>query len=57
MKANAISSISEFYNSVTVEEVKSQTFEEELLKVNKIRYGLGLTYFFGVVILLTTLFL
>jgi hypothetical protein len=57
MKARAISNIYEFYNAVSVQEIKSQTFEEELLKINKIRYGLGVVYFLGVSFLLTTLFL
>ncbi len=57
MKTSVISNISEFYDLVTVEEIKSQSFEEELLKINKIRHGLGAAYFLGVILLLTTLFL
>ena len=56
MKAKAISNIYEFYNSVSVDEIKSQSFEEELLKVNKIRHALGVTYFLGVSSLLAALF-
>ena len=57
MKARVISNITDFYDVVTVEEIKTRSFEEEILRINKIRYGLGVGYFFGVVILLTTLFL
>ncbi|MBI1932648.1 MAG: hypothetical protein HYS24_08935 [Ignavibacteriales bacterium] len=57
MKARAISNVSEFYKVVNVEELKSQSLEESLLQVNKVKYNLGLVYFVALAVLLTTLFI
>ncbi|MFZ1289024.1 MAG: hypothetical protein WAR79_02980 [Melioribacteraceae bacterium] len=56
MKARTLSSISEFYKVTEIEELKSETLEEGLLKINRLKYNLGLVYFAAVTILLTTLF-
>ncbi|MBK8944908.1 MAG: hypothetical protein IPM32_06485 [Ignavibacteriae bacterium] len=57
MKARAISNISEFYKVTEISELKSETFEDGLLKINRIKYNLGLVYFAAVTILLTSLFI
>lgn len=57
MKARAISNISEFYKVTEISELKSETFEDGLLKINRIKYNLGLAYFAAVTILLTLLFI
>ncbi|MBK7104534.1 MAG: hypothetical protein IPH62_04560 [Ignavibacteriae bacterium] len=56
MKAKALSSISDFYKVTEISEMKSETFEDGLLRINKIKYNLGLVYFAAVTILLTSLF-
>ena len=56
MKAKALSSISDFYKVTEISEMKSETIEDGLLRINKIKYNLGLVYFAAVTILLTSLF-
>lgn len=55
--ARAISNISEISNTQALDNVKIISFSEELQKVNKIKYNLGLLYFAGLTILMTSLFL
>ena len=49
--------ISHLNHSHTLKEVKTLSFSEEIQKINKVKYNLGVLYFAGVVVLLTTLFI
>jgi len=55
--ARTISNIIEWTNAISRENVKTLSYSEELEKINKIKYNLGLLYFAGLTILMTTLFL
>lgn len=54
--AQTISNISEITNAVTTENEKKLSLTEELQRVNKIKYNLGIVYFVSVVALMVTLF-
>jgi hypothetical protein len=55
--AQIISNITAYPKVVTVDESKSLSINEEIARINKVKYNLSVVYFLGVVTLLTTLIL
>ena len=55
--ARTLTNISEFDSVLPEEKVQVLSFSEELVKIEKIKFGLCFGYFVGLVILSSTLFL
>lgn len=55
--ARTLTNISELSDSFPVERIKILSFSEEVERINKIKYGLGLIYFIGFAIFTSTLLL
>jgi hypothetical protein len=55
--AQIISNITAYPKVVTIDDSKSLSINEEIARINKVKYNLSVVYFLGVVTLLTTLFL
>ena len=55
--AHIISNITAYPKVVTIDDSKSISVNEEIARINKVRYNLSIAYFAGVVALLTTLIL
>lgn len=55
--ARTLTNISELNSVLSKEEVQVLSFSEELVKIEKIKLGLSFSYFLGLVILTSTLFL
>ena len=55
--AQIISNITAYPKVVTIDESKSLSINEEIARINKVKYNLSVVYFLGVVTLLSTLIL
>lgn len=55
--AQIISNITAYPKLITIDDSKSLSINDKIVRINKVKYNLSITYFAGVVVLLTTLFL
>lgn len=55
--AQVFSNITTYPKVVTIDDSKSLSINEEIARINKVKYNLSVVYFISVVTLLTTLFI
>lgn len=55
--ARTLTNISELNNVLPKEKVQVLSFSEEVVKIEKIKFGLCIVYFLGLVIITSTLFM
>ncbi len=54
---NTYSTTAEITQTYSKKEIKELTISEEILRINKVKYNLGVLYFVSLTVILTSLFI